>query len=1302
MTPGRRLQRELPGLLLLLLAVVFEAILAAPELRIGEVTPNDSMLHMTASERLHAAFVRGEPFLDPWVSEWSLGYPVWRSYQPLPHAFAAATFAIVGDRLTPSATFAALTYALLLVLPISAWAGARLLGMRPAAAGLLALFVLAPSATGELGRYGIGQGAYLWRGSGVYTQLFALCLLTPALGLVRRALDRGRGHLLAAGALAAVALAHMVFGYVAFVSSALLAVVGARGHRTERLLRLVGVAMPAIILLLFHLVPLFVSREWIGASRWENTYKWDSYGAPSILRDLVRGRLLDHGRPPVLTALVALGAIVAALRRQDPLARRLLALAGLWLALFFGRATWGHLLVLLAVPAELHLHRLQAAFELAALGLAAWGTVEALSRVRRPVVWAAVAALALALLSVGCERARYHGRNAAWGEANLAAHELQRRDVERSMAEIRSILSIRPGRVSAGLAADWGRDFKVGAVPLYAYLTRNHLDQVSFLYHSMSRTSDVMVLRDEDDRAHQVAFGVRAVIAPSDREMPSWLNHRSTYGRLSVYESSPEGYFGIVDVAAWTDGDPESSYQMSARWLRSPWLRAGVVVALGDGGRELPRVEPTAPLPAVPAASSAARGTIVEETRTGEVYRAQFELARPAFAFVKMTYHPDLEATVDGEPAPVVHVTPGFAAVPVPAGRHQVEVTYRPTPWKVALLPLAIVAVLGQAAARRRSRRDGGPLAARIADATLRAWTPRRRATVALAMLTLLALRPLVRGQLVDGHDALEYPPRLVEAEVVLADRHLPPVWAPDLGNGYGQPLFAFAPPLVYGAGLPFRLLGLGLADSLQFGLLALHAIGAAAIYRLARDRQGGRVAAVGAATAWLFAPYVSLDLFVRAAYAEASAVAVAPLALYLLDRALRSPSAARIAAASGAVGLVILGHNAAALLVLPFLVVFAAVRAWPDRRRLATAGLAVAGGLALTAYFWVPALIEKQYVKVHLLREGLLLWSEHSVAPVQLLWSRWGHGLSVAGPGDGMSFQIGPLHLLLAAFGLWVARGRAGRGERLVLSLAAVGGAWLATDLAAPLWHRVELLQFLAYPWRALMLPALALPLLTVPAFARLGGRAPLAIAVLVLVNLVHTEPRAYARFDDAEFAPQEIARRGVNTTTREEYEPRWVEARPPYRERGLTSLGRPIEIAASSRSAVELEFDVVADEASSVEAATFYYPGWRVLVDDVPVPHRPLPRSGTIAFEVPAGAHSVRLVLEPTPLRRRATAVSAATFIALLAAALITRRRRSSSADPRPEVARRAAPRRCRSARGRPDDDGPADRVPGPRPRR
>jgi len=120
--------------------------------------------------------------------------------------------------------------------------------------------------------------------------------------------------------------------------------------------------------------------------------------------------------------------------------------------------------------------------------------------------------------------------------------------------------------------------------------------------------------------------------------------------------------------------------------------------------------------------------------------------------------------------------------------------------------------------------------------------------------LILLFTRSLFRGNLLDGHDSLAYPPRLTEFAKILSDHQFPPVWAPDLGSGHGQPLFEFAPPLIYAMALPFFKAGLTLANSLQFGMAILFALGAIAVFLIGCKLSFSRVASIGAAAAWLYA----------------------------------------------------------------------------------------------------------------------------------------------------------------------------------------------------------------------------------------------------------------------------------------------------------------------------------------------------------------------------------------------------------------------------------------------------------------
>lgn len=688
---------EIPGLALLACAIAFTAWYAAPELRMNRLPINDVILHLSASERMESTFEHGEPFLDSWVSEWGLGYPIWRSYQPLPHVAAAALLRLFRGFAAPDAIFAAFFYFLLIAFPVSVYIGARLLGLPPPAAGLAALLAFAPSANGDLSRFGIGYGSQVWRGAGLFTQLFALHLMAIAVGVTARALDEGkRSQRVVAGVLLALtALSHIIFGYAAFASAGLLAIAGPRGQLRQRLVRFLTIALPALLLIAWFVIPMALTREIINHSRWEIAEKWNSYGAAFILKELFAGRLLDAGRFPALTLLLAVGALGAVLTSTDARSRRLLLLTVFWLLMFFGRATFGRLVMLAGVPADMPMHRFQGVFELNAILLAAFGISQWsgwLAQRDRRLNLAVAGAVAIAIIPIAVERAGYMKENTAWGEDNVAAYQKEGPDLEAAMDDVGKILAERPGRVFAGYSNGWGTQFKVGWAPVYAFFSRYHYDQVSYLYHSMSKTSDIMLLHDEFNPVQDTAFAIRAVVRPAGEAAPAHLRLRSVHGRLAVFESSPQGYFGITDLVGHWKGPLDSPFDAGVAWLNSPLPQRGFVLSLDPRAPAGPEVAPGAAMPEPTPAQSTLRGLVASESKTGEVYSARVVLNQPAYALLRITWNPDLAATVDGRPAPLIDVTPGFGAVAVPAGQHDISVQYKPGVLKPVLFVFGILA----------------------------------------------------------------------------------------------------------------------------------------------------------------------------------------------------------------------------------------------------------------------------------------------------------------------------------------------------------------------------------------------------------------------------------------------------------------------------------------------------------------------------------------------------------------------------------------------------------------------------------
>jgi hypothetical protein len=679
-----------------------------PDLAASRVDLNDNVLHFTLVERMVQAVGRGENPLDCWSPEWSLGYPVARTYQPLAHATVALTYFALGKTVPLMTVFVWIRFLSVALLPATFFAAARLMELPPVTAAAAA--ALAPLVSTNF-LYGVEYGSYVWAGSGLFPQAVACHLFLLTMGLAYGAIRRNRLMVLTGVVLGLTFLAHFIYGYMGALSVCVLALIpDAEARRSVRLRRALRAGAVALLVTGFEVAALVSDGSTINHSRWEPAWKWDSFGAGQVLRWLATGELLDHGRVPVLSllALLGAGALLWDLRkrRRIPAARKFILLgAALWVLVFFGRPTWGLLLALAGVLPDMQLHRVIGGVHVFLILLAAMGT-EALLRAiaGRWNRAAAAAACVLVLYPMVWERSRFLRNDAVWGRANLAAYASEQKALEATVAEART----RGGRVYAGLAAGWGGSFKIGDVPFYAFLSKGNVPAVAFLYHAMALTSDIMVRFNEWNPAHYRLFNVRTVVAPaSQATLPPFLVPHRENGRFRVFDAPGGGYFDVVEAPFSVRTTKDDFYGVNDRWLESDWVGRRLHLQLDMGGGvppEVPHLLASGPLPDIPPAPPA--GEVRSEQRDGERYRARLQVWRPAFALFKMTWHSSWKALVDGRAEKVVMLSPGFVGVPIAPGEHEVVLRYEPGVWRMVLgaagFGVAILLVLGESRARRQ------------------------------------------------------------------------------------------------------------------------------------------------------------------------------------------------------------------------------------------------------------------------------------------------------------------------------------------------------------------------------------------------------------------------------------------------------------------------------------------------------------------------------------------------------------------------------------------------------------------------
>ena len=716
---------------LILLPVLFNLVSLSPEVSFGVIPYNDHDLHFPLVLRMVEALKAGDNPVDDWVPYYVMGYPVFRYYQFLPHLLTALACLALGSLLDAFVVFNSVNVLLMALFPLSVYLCMRWLGFSRLAALSAGLFAPVVSSGGL---FGLEYETYVWRGIGAFTQNWGMALLPLSIGSSYRSVTRSRGCALPAVLLAACFLSHMIYGYMAALFVLLLVVLPPPEETTEsftqRLKAVFKILAGAFLLLLFYMLPFLRYGDHILHSKWEHQWKWDSFGHGEILPALLRGEYLDGGkgplrifgyrfsRPPFLTVMTIAGLVLALVRRE----RRNIFLAmgfAVSLFLFFGRVTWGDLIGILPFSRNIHFHRMIGGVQLFAVclcGLSLSRLVPAVFDRRMTRRFPALHGLFLCLLLFGIsygERWGYLASNRSLIERNAAAFSRAGSELE-LLKDLERAVSARPGRVYTGFATNWGIDFAVGGVPWMALASMNRFDAVNYAFHAMSLSTDIQMHFDEGRVDHYGIFGIRYVLCPCDRPLPTVVRERRGVNGVCFKEVDVNGYFELIEVVGeYLPGDQKDLIDFSERWLRSSLPAAGYHVALRYGrsrpGETLRRIGGIDHLLSVyrgvePRAGND-RGRILAENVDRNRYSTRVEVKRGAHLLFKMTYDPDWKCIVDGREAPFHMASPTFIALPLDAGTHDVTFLYSPGRSRYLLLLPGLV-FLGYLIARDRGTRE--------------------------------------------------------------------------------------------------------------------------------------------------------------------------------------------------------------------------------------------------------------------------------------------------------------------------------------------------------------------------------------------------------------------------------------------------------------------------------------------------------------------------------------------------------------------------------------------------------------------
>lgn len=519
---------------------------------------------------------------------------------------------------------------------------------------------------------------------------------------------------------------------------------------------------------------------------------------------------------------------------------------------------------------------------------------------------------------------------------------------------------------------------------------------------------------------------------------------------------------------------------------------------------------------------------------------------------------------------------------------------------------------------------------------------------------------------------------RVQQLSVNLSLGIFPARWMPDAAFGLGYPFFDFYAAFPYYLASALHLSGWGVVGGIKLTQLAGFLLAGGAMYVLARRLGSRPTVAVLASVAYTFAPFHLVNVYVRGdALSEFWAYAMFAVVLLACEQLREEPSLDRVPVLAGSYALLVLTHNISALIFSPLLVAWLVGAGLREGRstgwRVLGLGIAaLALGLLLSAWFWLPALREQTLVQLQDQTTGYFHYAGHFRGR-DLVQLRALHDYTL--DAEHSPFCMNLVQVALATTGLVATAVRGVKTRRLAPAqgLGAITlllSTWMMTPSSRWLWDRIPLLAYVQFPWRLLSIQALAISLvLTSIDLASWrepgpnGTAAPRGAALrpLILVSVCSAALAVSSMTglhpDRLQVQDSDITRErlmlydgfsgNVGTTIRHEYLPREMVPRPYASGVQLVGERKPTPLVLhGALRAAELLAWTPAREDWAIEVAeptllafhTAFYPGWEAHVDMQPQGVEPLPGLGLIGLRLSPGAHRVVLAFTRTRVRRYA----------------------------------------------------------------
>lgn len=490
-----------------------------------------------------------------------------------------------------------------------------------------------------------------------------------------------------------------------------------------------------------------------------------------------------------------------------------------------------------------------------------------------------------------------------------------------------------------------------------------------------------------------------------------------------------------------------------------------------------------------------------------------------------------------------------------------------------------------------------------------------------------------------------------------LESGQFPVRYVDDFGNGGGYMLFQMYPPFAYYVGSLHSLIGLSLVRTTKLVFIFGFALGVLGMILLLRLFTDWPSALVGMAL-FITSPFLNYEIYTRGTLSEFLAFNLLPLVLWsFLKLKTSAKSIKDIIFPSILYAIIITAHTFPALIISPFLFFILLIPPFKKGANLYIL-YALMLGLGLSAFFWLPLLLEQKYTVYSQTYFAATSYKTNFLNILQLFQLEkvpW----SFRAPIVGIHFLLG---LIISVYIIYKCRIKQVFFKKIVWLVAAgfFVSLFFSLSISEKAWEGISFLQYLQFPWRFIIFITFYAVILITIALSQIERNWLKIFIGLLLLILSLTFNYSYLRPSAYNYISTYYAEDSCSTTTwANEYLPIWVSKCLPKSKIKGDYHTYPLVNSVDNTSTIKNIRSIKKNRDISFTAqglsgtiviGKYYFPGWQVLVDGKITKTYPYGQYGLISFNIPSGTHQINVILNDTPVRKIANLISELSLLFLL----------------------------------------------------